>query len=385
MAKKQGQNMGSIYHRKDGRWVGQVTIEGKQHYKYFKTQREARVWRNKILLQIDEGLTFVGTQISLGEYLEFWLGSVKSSLRPNTMRQYTHLVNNHILPRLRHIKLKDLRPDRIQWLLNIKLQEGLSERTVELIYAVLRRSLNQGLQQGLIGRNPVLAVTKPKPKRKEMQTLTDTQVRTLLLNTKGTRFEVLYQLAVTTGLRKGEILGIRWSDLDWSKRRLHIQRQLLRIPNQGLIFSEPKSQTGRRVVVLGAATLEKLHDHLNLQQRERILAGERWKENDLIFPSTIGTPMEPRNLIRHFKKTLKESGLPAIRFHDLRHTSATLQLQQGINPKIVQERLGHSSISLTLDTYSHVLPDMQNEVAETMDEILTPIEIGSEIKEFRGQ
>jgi integrase len=152
-----------------------------------------------------------------------------------------------------------------------------------------------------------------------------------------------------------------------------------------LIFSEPKSKTGRRVVVLGITTVEKLHDHFNLLQRERIIAGERWKENDLIFPSTIGTPMEPRNLIRHFKKTLKDSGLPDIRFHDLRHTSATLQLQQGTNPKIVQERLGHSSISLTLDTYSHVLPDMQEEVATSMDELITPIDIGSEIEELTRQ
>jgi integrase len=142
-----------------------------------------------------------------------------------------------------------------------------------------------------------------------------------------------------------------------------------------LIFREPKSSAGRRVVVLGSATIDKLREHLKLQQEQRLFAGDRWKENDLIFPSTVGTPMEPRNLMRHFKSVLNAGGLPDIRFHDLRHTAATLMLQQGIHPKVVQERLGHSAISLTLDTYSHVLPSMQEEAAKAMDELLTPIAV----------
>jgi integrase len=142
-----------------------------------------------------------------------------------------------------------------------------------------------------------------------------------------------------------------------------------------LIFREPKSSAGRRVVVLGSATIDKLREHLKLQQEQRLFAGDRWKENDLIFPSTVGAPMEPRSLMRHFKSVLNAAGLPDIRFHGLRHTAATLMLQQGIHPKVVQERLGHSAISLTLDTYSHVLPSMQEEAAKAMDELLTPIAV----------
>jgi integrase len=141
------------------------------------------------------------------------------------------------------------------------------------------------------------------------------------------------------------------------------------------VFNEPKSKAGRRLVVLGQATLAKLQFHNEIQHQDRLLAGDRWVENDLIFPSTIGTPLGPRNLFRHFKKVLVKAGLPEIRFHDLRHTAATLMLQQGVHPKVVQERLGHSSISLTLDTYSHVIPSMQQEAVDKMDELLTPVAV----------
>jgi len=380
MTKKRGQNMGSVYRRNDGRWVGAVSVEGKQQYKYFKTQREAREWVQKTTIQVDEGLTYLSTRTTFKEFMQYWLDSVEPSIRSNTIRQYAYVVNNHIPDRLGRVKLLDLRPDMIQVLINMKLDEGLSTRTVELIYAVLRRALNQAVQQGILLRNPIKGVAKPKPKRPEMVTLTDTQVRTLLLAVRGTRYDALYQIAVTTGMRKGEILGLKWGDLDWGNCRLHVQRQLLRIPNEGLVFSEPKSKAGRRVIVVGKATIDKLRTHQTLQQKERQFAGDRWQESDLIFPSTIGTPMEPRNVIRHFKDTLREAFLPNVRFHDLRHTAATLMLQQGTHPKIVQERLGHASISLTLDTYSHVIPTMQEEVAAKIDELLTPIDVSAELE-----
>lgn len=379
MARKRGQNMGSVYRRNDGRWVGQVTIESEKHYKYFKTQREAREWVQKTTIQVDDGLSFSATQITFKEFMHYWLDSAKPSIRPNTVRQYGYVVNNHIPDGLGKVKLKDLRPEMIQVLINKKLEEGLSTRTVELIFAVVRRALNQAVQQSILPRNPIKGVTKPKPKRPEMVTLTDTQVRTLLLAVRDTRFEALYQIAVTTGMRKGEILGLKWSDLDWVNRTLHVQRQLLRINNQGLVFDAPKSKASRRVIVLGEATIEKLRGHQTLQHKERLFAGERWQEYDLIFPSTIGTPMEPRNCVRHFKETLREANLPNVRFHDLRHSAASLMLQQGTHPKIVQERLGHASISLTLDTYSHVIPTMQEEVAAKIDELLTPIDVSVEL------
>jgi integrase len=375
MAKKRGQNEGTIYKRKDGTWAAQVSIQGRRLTKYTKTQSEARTWLRTTLNQVDNGITFLGAQMELGKYLEQWLVTVKTSVRPKTYEQYKQIVTSHIVPILGHIKLKDLRPDHIQTLYNTKLKSGTSNRMVIMIHTVLHLTLNQALKVGLIGRNPSDAVIKPKLVKKEMKTLTDTQVQTLLLAVRGTRHEVLYQLAVTTGMREGELLGLKWADLDWVTRQVKVQRQLQWISGQGLVFSEPKSIAGRRVIVVGTATIEKLREHHQRQQWERLAAGDRWVENDLIFATTIGTPSNWRSLYRSFKKLLQTSNLPNIRFHDLRHTAATLMLQQGINPKIVQERLGHSQISLTLNTYSHVLPNMQEEAAEKLDQLITPVEV----------
>jgi integrase len=204
-----------------------------------------------------------------------------------------------------------------------------------------------------------------------MKTLTADQIRRLLEAVESTPFEALYYLAVTTGLRQGELLGLKWSDVDWSVPCLKVQRQLQRVAGRGLVFAEPKTAAGRRVVALGPSATVKLRQHLQRQSEERDGSGKaRWKDGDLIFPSSIGTPMGPRNLLRHFKITLEKAGLPMIRFHDLRHTSASLMLMQGTHPKVVQERLGHSQISVTLDTYSHVLPSLQAEAAEKIDELI---------------
>jgi len=250
---------------------------------------------------------------------------------------------------------------------------GASPRTVQLIHAVIHRALKQALNWGLVGRNVADAVRKPKVVKRELHTLTAAQVQQLFIAAQGDRLEALYHLAVVTGLRQGELLGLRWSDLDWETSQLSIQRQLQRITGQGLVFAELKSAASSRVVALGPATLDELRRHLSKVREMAVLAGDDWRQNDLMFPSTLGTPIEPSDLYRRFQALLKRAGLPRVRFHDLRHTSATLMLQQGVHPKIVQERLGHSSISLTLDTYSHVVPHLQSEAAQLIEDLVTPI------------
>ena len=386
MYKKRGQNEGSIYKRKDGRWVAQVTIQGKHVCKYFHSRSECREWLRAMEDQIRNGLTLAGAQMSLGKYLDQWLSSISGSVQPGTLQQYTQIAYQHVVPRLGHIKLKDLRPDQIQQLYKEKLDAGRSARTVLMTHAVLRRALKQAVRLGIIGRNPVDAVTRPKFHRKEMQTLTDTQVRSLILAAKGTRYEALFWMAVATGLRQGELLGLRWSDLNWKTRRLHVQRQLQREQGTGLVFTQPKSAAGRRVIALGEPTINVLRRHLGLLDQARQQAGARWQDHDLIFPSAQGTPWDHRNVYKYFKRYMEKAGLPHdIRFHDLRHTAATLMLQQGVNPKIVQERLGHADITLTLNTYSHVLPAMQEEAAAKVDELLTPIEVTGEIEGLREE
>jgi len=382
MSKKRSQGEGSIYKRKDGLWTAQVTVEGKHVGKYFKTQREARDWLHTTNSQIKDGLTLSGAQTSYEQFLVQWLNTIKSSIRPKTHEQYTQIVLQHIIPALGAIKLKDLRPDHIQSLYNRKLKDGASVRTVILIHSVIHRSLNHAMQWGLLGRNSAQAVTRPKLRRKEMKILNDTQVRSLIMAAKGTKYEGMFWLAVATGVREGELIALRWSDLDWKNQKLQIQRQVQRIKDQGLVFSEPKSASGRRVIILGKTTIERLRIHFELQQSERQFAGAKWKENDLIFPTSVGTPMEASNLLKHFKEYLKKANLPDIRFHDLRHTAASLMLLQGVHPKVVQERLGHSEIGITLNIYSHVLPAMQEVAAEKMDELMTPIEITDEVKKI---
>jgi integrase len=309
-------------------------------------------------------------KVKLKQFLEHFLIRIKPTLHPNTFKDYSQVIKDHINPFIGLIKLKDLNPNHIQEFYSIKLENGTTPSRVRYIHAVLHRALNLAVRWGYIDRNPAKFVNKPKQPRKEMKSLSAEQVRIFLIKSRGSRYETLFCLAVTTGLRKGEILGLRWSDIDWGSRSLRLQRQLQRVHGEGLIFSKPKSRSGRRLIMLGPSTAQKLRDHKRRQHMEKQDAGKDWEALDLVFPESNGSPTKPRKINRHFKTILLEAGLPNIRFHDLRHTSATLMLQCGVHPKIVQERLGHSSIAITLDVYSHVLPVMQSEAAQKLDEFL---------------
>jgi integrase len=370
MPNKRSHGEGSIYRRKDGLWVAALMLQGKRAVKYSKTQREARDWLQETRIQVQSGLTFTAAQITVAQFFREWLINYKDSIRPKTYEQYKQIVNQYITPGIGAVKLKDLRPDQIQLFYTMQLRDGRSQRTVLLIHSVLHRALNQALSWRLIGHNPAEAVNRPKVPRKEMRVLNESQVITLINSAKGSRFETLFWVAVTTGLREGEILGLKWSDIDWVTRRLSVQRQVQRLKNQGSVFSSPKSEAGERAVLLSMDTIKRLRGYHAVQSYEKLFAGDRWRENDLIFPSTVGTPLDQRNLYRNFKTILRQAELPEIRFHDLRHTAATLMLPQGINPKVVQERLGHADITLTLNTYSHVLPEMQEEAVQKLDHAL---------------
>lgn len=385
MARKRGQNEGSIFQRKDGLWTVSVSIQGKRISKYFRSQSECREWLRNTQKQIQNGLTLAGAQTTVFEYLGQWLGIIRESVRPRTLDQYAQIVRQYIAPRLGTIKMKDLRSDQIQALYNEKLDEGISARTVLLIHAVLHSAFVHALKLGLIGRNPVDAVTRPKVKRKEMRVFTDDQARAFLSAAKHTRHACLFQLALHTGMRQGELLGLMWKDIDWINRQIHVQRQLSRVPNGSLVFSGPKTAKGRRNIVISPTMIDSLRKHMEEQEDYKKVVGEKWEENDLIFPSKFGTPLHHANMFREYKELLRETGLPLIRFHDLRHTAATLLLQQGVHPKIVQERLGHADISMTLNTYSHVLPSMQEDAALKMDELLNPIEVTDTIKAIKEQ
>ena len=375
VAKKSGQNQGSVSVRKNGTIMVQLTVDGKRITKYFKTKKEANAWRIESLHKIQKGMFNSGPQVLLSEYLEQWLIASKDSIRPKTHIQYRQIIEQHILPNLGKLKLNELQPEMIQALYNKKIVTGSGVRTVRLIHSVIHCALNQALKLGLIYRNPSDAVYRPKLLRTEMKILDEDQARSLLIAARGRRLEALFKVSITTGLREGEILGLKWGDLDWDKNQLNVQRQLQRIPKTGLVFSEPKTSAGLRMIELGSDTIASLKAHFNRQRLEKNFKGEIWQENDLIFPSSNGTPLDPRNLIRQFKLLLVEANLPDIRFHDLRHTAASLMLKQGVSIKVVQERLGHSDAAMTLNVYSHTIPGMQKEAAQKMDQITALIDI----------
>lgn len=377
MANKRGNNEGSIYKREDGTWRAQVTVDGKRLSFSASSYQDCREWIKSTLQQIDTGLTFDKAQITFGEFLQNWLASAKVSLRPKTWQHYHQISGDYILPSLGRIKLVDLRADLIQSLYDKKVTAGVGLRTIQLTHAVIRRCLNRAVKLGVIGVNPATAAIPPKPSLQEMKILDENQVQTLLITAKASedRLAALYQLAITTGMRQGELLGLKWSDIEWDKRIIRIQRQLGRIPGGGLGFGTPKTNSGIRNIILGPATINLLKEHQKHQFAEMRVMGDKWQDHDLIFPSTMGTPTHPRSLLRRFKKLLKDSGLSEIRFHDLRHTAASLMLNHGIPVLIVSKRIGHAKPSITLDVYGHLIPSMQEQAAEVMDEIVTPIQL----------
>ncbi|TAK14481.1 MAG: site-specific integrase [Anaerolineae bacterium] len=371
MAKRRGNLEGSIYERSNGRWLAQVRIQGKRISKNFETQKECRNWVKQMQAQIETGLSWESVKLTLGEYLNRWLKDIEGSVRPKTRFQYIGIVNNHLIPQLGKIKLGDLQPHQVQQLYNSLREQGHSQRNVQLIHSVLHRALKVASKQGLIGRNPASAVALPKISTKEMKVLDDNQARQMMIAAAGHRYEALLHLAVTTGMRMGELLGLKWTDLDWASGILTVHRQVQRLPGKGFVFPEPKTKAGRRMIELGPNTIRLLGEHRNQQELES--KRPSWQENGLIFPSNKGTPADQRNLNRIFKELLKHAGLPEIRFHDLRHTAATLMLLNGIPLMVVSRRLGHSKPSVTLDIYGHYLPGMQKEAATLMDELVTPI------------
>jgi integrase len=375
MARRRGNNEGCIYHRKDGRWCAQVSLSGRRLTKYGKSQKECRVWIKEMLTKIGNGLTFQGTQVNLSEFIETWLDGKELSRRPHTVSAYRALVRQHILPHLGGMHLQDIQPAHLKQLYLFKKEEGRGARTVQVIHMVMHAVLKQAVKEGILGRNPADAVDRPKVEVTERKILTEEQAQHLIIATTGTRYGTLIYLALMTGMREGELLGLKWSDVDWTKGQLHVQRQLQVMKVDGSVMVPPKTKAGRRHIKLGQGTLERLALHRKQQELQKEERGARWEENDLIFPNTLGKPMSSRNMYDDYKCLLSENGLPDINFHALRHTSLSFLLDMGTPVNTVQQRAGHSKASVTTDTYGHSLGHSEIEAAERIEELLTPIAV----------
>jgi integrase len=375
MSKKRGAGEGSIYQRADGMWVavvhdGYKNGKRKRKYLYAKTRAAVKDKLAKALHDQLEGRPISFERQTVAQFLTYWLEeSVKGRVRGRTFDSYGDTIRLHLIPGLGRNQLRELTPQHVQKYLNEKLQSGLSARTIQYHRAVLRASLNQALRWGLVVRNVATLVNPPKVDRPDIQPLDPDEAKQLLQSVRGHRLEAVVSVATAMGLRQGEMLGLRWDDVDLENHRLRIRGQLQRIDGQ-LRIVEPKSKRSRRTLTMPSATVIALREHRIRQLEERLAAGDKWSDFGFVFSTATGTPLDERNVRRWFKQVQEENGLRRIRFHDFRHTCASLLLAQNVHPRVVMEILGRSQISITIDTYSSVMPSLEQEAASLMDQIL---------------
>lgn len=337
MTKRRGNGEGSVYRRKDGRCVGEYEdANGKRRYISCKTKAEVRAKLRKLLADRDEGIAYDSENLTVGDYLDRWLGAVKGSVRDRTWRRHEEVVRLHLKPTIGGVKLDKLNALQFQTMYSQKLNAGLSERSVEIIHAALHKALKQAVRWSLVPRNVAEAVTLPRPPKREITPLTHQQLRALLEAGRNDKLYALWELACTTGMRNGELLAVKWRDIDLVEGTLQVKRTVF----DGKV-SPPKTASGRRTIRLSKLAIAALRQH-------RTNAAEQ-QTSEWVFGSQAGTPISVHNLHnRSWKPLLERAGLPAsTRMHDLRHSAATLLLSKGVAVKVVSEMLppGLSSLS----------------------------------------
>lgn len=432
--KRRGPGEGTIFERKDGRWCATVHLgweNGRRKRKtvYGATRAEVADKLTETQADIARGLPVASDKQTLGGHLAWWLEEVVSRKnRPSTYRSYEQLVRVHITPALGKLALSKVTPQAVRSFLNTKADGKLSARTVQYLHAVIRKALNVALKDESIARNPAALVDPPRGAAREVEPLTPDEARRFLKAIEGNRLEALYVTAVSLGLRQGEAIALRWRDVDLEAGTLRVRFALQRIrpkqsepeagksaysvaspsplesdksvnsvkrvperekkprvPNQTHLV-EPKTKRSRRVISLPAVARAALVEHKLRQDAERLQAGSAWKTpqvhcegkvepvEDFIFTTTIGTPCESRGVTKRFQKALKDAGIPKHRFHDLRHTAATLLAVQGVHPKVIQSILGWDQLAM-VDRYTHFVDEMRQSAAAQMDAILKPVAV----------
>ena len=335
-------------------------------------KRQAQKVKRERERERDSGQLIQDARISLNELLDRWLEEIAQfKVRRVTYDGYVAKINKHIRPTLGLKRLCDIKAFDVQKLYNELMRNGLSPTTVHHIHNILSPVMKQAIKWNLIAQNPCDVCELPKRRKKEMKYLDQDEVNIFLEQARGDRFFPVFALAIETGMRPEEYLGLQWRDIDFNNGKLSVRRALVIMKGGGFEFTEPKSAKSRRSIPLSASMLEILRNHRRDMLELKLKMGDAFQNNDLVFPSEVGTPVLSGNLDkRHFKKILKQAGLRKIRLYDLRHTMATMLLSKGVNPKIVSERLGHSSVALTLDIYSHVLPTMQLDATNHMEDLM---------------
>src|SRR5262245_17214599 len=370
-------------HRRGSTWtyvvdVGRDPASGRRRQRTkggFHTKRDAERALAELVRTLDDGTYVARDPQTVAEWIDRWLETMRPKIRESTWRDYRNGLRR-VKAGLGQVQLQSLRPLDIEELYASLLQEGrrygggLAPKTVRNIHIALRRSLADAQRFGLVSRNAAALVKPPAPTRAELSTWTADELRTFLAAVADDRLMPAYRLFASTGMRRGEVLGLRWSDVDLDKARLTVNRSLT-VVDDDLVWSSPKTQRSRRTLSLDPVTVAVLRAHRTRQVEEKLAAGPGWIDGDLVFCNELGEPLHPDRFTRAFGAAVRRSGLPAIRLHDLRHTWATLALQAGIHPKVVSERLGHATTGITLDIYCHVQPELDAQAATTVAQLFS--------------
>lgn len=372
MPKRRSRGEGSIFKRSDGLWTARITLpNGKRKTKYAKSQKEVRDWLVEMQNANRAGTWSDAQSVTFAEFMERYLSDVVAhTLRLTTQDSYVSLTRKHLIPELGSIKLINLRPNHLQSLYSDRLNQGYSRRTVQYLHAIMHKALAQAVKWDLIPRNVADAVDAPRPAKQTPQILTQAQARQFLDYVKDDPLYPVWLLAITSGMRKGEILGLRWVDCDLEAGIIHVSQTALTVYKKGMVISEPKTEQSKRSIGLPPATVAALKAHKEHQARYHDFSG--FKDQGLVFPTKRGTPIGSRNLLKYFQEAVEKAGLPKVSFHSLRHLHATMLLSANLHPKVVQSRLGHSNIAMTMDLYSHVMPGMDEKAVAEMQRFTEP-------------
>jgi len=362
MPKRRAKGTGTYYKRDDGLWVAQFPLpNGKRKVKYSRKQKDVIDWLHEMRLQGASGTYTDDNKVTFGDFLDKWFEEIKApTVKLSTYFTHESIIRNHIKPEIGNVRLSEITPALLSTLYAKKLKSGLSKRTVAFIHTIIQQTLKQAHKWGLVPRNVAEVVDAPTPEQKPVEPLSRSQVNVLLNHLKEDRLFALYVVMLGCGLRRGEALALQWDCVNFDSGFILVKRSLQNIPGRGIVVSEPKSRSSYRIIAMPEFVRYSLQRHKDMQI----------VESEYVFCTSKGTPFSPRNVVKYFKKALREAGLPTtIRIHDLRHTFVSYMLSQNVPPKDVQMIAGHADFSTTMDIYGHLMPGAQKKAAEKMDKL----------------
>ena len=360
--------------------LGNDPSTGKRRQQWYSvkgTKKEAEKKLSELLHEIDTGTFMKPGKTTLAEYLERWMKDyARPNLAPKTADWYAYIIHSHIVPSLGNTLLTRLKPEQLQRYYAEKLSGGrcdgkgaLSPQTVRHCHVAIHYALETAIKWGLLTHNPADAVSPPRSERHQIQTWSAEELGSFLETAKDTPYYAMFHLLFASGMRRSEALALRWCDIDLPLCQIYVTRSMQHLADGTFTFKQPKTARGRRAIALPPSTTLILKEHREKQALDTAFVGRILKDDDLVFSHLDGKPFLPNSITHAWGKMVKRTGLKYIRLHDARHTHASLMLKQGVHPKIVQERLGHASIQITLDTYSHVAPGLQEAAAARFDEV----------------